>query len=162
MRRDMSKRAFAADLQSRLRWISWVPIVFVTAKTATDVTRIFDVSIQLASQLHCRIPTPKLNKLLQHITNEHPMPICNGRPLRLYYIAQVGRAPQAFAIVCNNPNAVPDRYARYVRNYLRTAIGLQVPTRVFWRERPGEADRMMHIHTYKARARRRAYKKHRA
>jgi GTP-binding protein len=89
-----------------------------------------------------RVPTPPLNKLLAKLVDAHPAPIVDGRPLRLYYIAQVGTAPPAFAITTNRPEKVPEAYKRYVSNQLREAFGLRVPLQLFFREKPGKAKRL--------------------
>jgi GTP-binding protein len=132
---------FRAELKWYMKWVAWAPMVFVTAKTGDKVTRVLDVALELAQQLYFRAPTPRLNRLLEHVTSEHPLPVIKGRQLRLYYVAQVGSAPPAFAFMCNAPGEVPDRYARYVGNHLREVFGLKVPIRLFWRERPGQKKR---------------------
>ena len=65
---------------------------------------------------------------------------------------QVGTAPPSFAFITSNPKAVPDRYERYVANYLRKTFSLRVPMRLFWRERPGKAKRALAAQTFKTRA----------
>ncbi|MEW5737390.1 MAG: ribosome biogenesis GTPase Der [Myxococcota bacterium] len=132
---------FRAELKWYLKWVAWAPMIFVTAKTGERVGRILDVALELAEQQYFRAPTPRLNKLLEHVTSEHPLPVVKGRQLRLYYVAQVGSAPPAFAFICNTPDGAPDRYARYVANHLREVFGLKVPIRLFWRERPGQKQR---------------------
>ena len=70
-----------------------------------------------------------------------PRPSWAGKPLRLYYIAQVTTAPPTFALTCNKPSDVPDRYKRYIINQLRKTFDLRVPIRLHFRERPGKAKR---------------------
>ena len=142
---------FRAELKWYMKWVAWAPMIFVTAKTGEKVTRVLDVALELAEQQYFRAPTPRLNKLLDHVTQEHPLPVVSGRQLRLYYVAQVGSAPPAFAFMCNLPKGVPDRYARYVGNHLREVFGLKVPIRLFWRERPGQKQREDRARRYVAR-----------
>jgi GTP-binding protein len=132
---------FRAELAWYMKWVAWAPMLFVTAKTGERVTQILDVALELAEQQYFRAPTPRLNRLLEHVTSEHPLPVTKGRQLKLYYVAQVGSAPPAFAFLCNAPQHVPARYARYVSNCLREAFGLKVPIRLYWRERPGQKRR---------------------
>ena len=92
-------------------------------------------------QQYFRAKTPQLNKLVEHVTSEHSLPVIAGRQLKIYYAAQVATAPLAFTMMVNQPKGVPDRYARYVINYLRKTFRLKVPVRLFWRERPGKEKR---------------------
>lgn len=155
---------FRAELKWYMKWVAWAPMLFVTAKTGERVSRILDVALELAQQLYFRAPTPRLNRLLDHVTSEHPLPVTKGKQLRLYYVAQVGSAPPAFAFMCNTPKDVPDRYARYVGNHLREVFGLKVPIRLFWRERPGQQQRGERAKRFQARersiARKKSQKKH--
>ncbi|MEW6430375.1 MAG: ribosome biogenesis GTPase Der [Myxococcota bacterium] len=158
VRGTLREEDFRAELKWYMKWVAWAPMLFVTAKTGDRVTRVLDVALELAQQQYFRAPTPRLNKLLDHVTSEHPLPVTNGRQLRLYYVAQVGTAPPAFAFICNSKD-VPDRYARYVGNHLRKVFGLKVPIRLFWRERPGQKDRAQHAKRFEARERSKQRKK---
>lgn len=145
-----------ADFREGLKWemsfIAWVPMVFVSAKTGDRVSKVLDVAMELAQQQHFRASTPMLNRVVKHVTEEHPMPVVGGRRLKIYYAAQVGHAPPSFAFVCNKPDDIPDRYQRYLENYLRKVFELKVPMRLFFRERPGGAQRDTRVQAFKSRA----------
>ena len=143
---------FREELKHALKFVAHAPLVFTSALTGAKVEKVLELAGSLASQLAFRAPTPQLNKLLQHVTTEHPLPFSHGRPLRIYYVAQVGVAPPAFAFVCNMPEAVPERYKRYLVNQLRKTFQLKVPVRLFFRERPGKAKRAQAVQRMKARA----------
>ncbi len=131
-----------ADARERLKrfltFAQWAPVVFVSAKHDDRVEKVLEVARFLHQQQQFRAPTPHLNKLLDHVTEEHPAPIARGKPLRLYYVAQVGTEPIAFAFMCNNPEQVPEPYRRYLANQLRSTFDLKVPIRLFFRRRPGK------------------------
>ena len=55
--------------------------------------------------------------------------------MKLFYVAQVAYAPPTFVIQCDRPEAIGDRYRRYVENRFREAFGLEVPMRIVFRER---------------------------
>ena len=130
------------ELKWTLKFVSYAPIVFVSALTGAKVDKVLDLAAGLQDSFRMRVPTPALNKLLGQLVDAHPAPIVDGRPLRLYYIAQVGTAPPAFAITTNRPEKVPESYKRYVSNQLREAFGLRVPIQLFFREKPGRAKRV--------------------
>ncbi len=133
--------AFREDLKIALKFVGYAPIVFTSALTGSKVEKVVDLAIELADQFRYRAATPQLNRLLDQVVDTHPSPIIGGKQLRLYYIAQVGTAPPAFALTCNNPERVPDMYKRYLINQLRKTFDLRVPLRVFFRPRPGQAKR---------------------
>jgi GTP-binding protein len=130
------------ELKWTLKFVSYAPIIFVSALTGSKVDKVLDLAADLQDSFRMRVPTPALNKLLARLVDAHPAPIVDGRPLRLYYIAQVGTAPPAFAITTNRPEKVPEAYKRYVSNQLREAFGLRVPLQLFFREKPGKAKRV--------------------
>ena len=130
------------ELKWTLKFVSYAPIVFVSALTGSKVDKVLDLAAELQDAFRMRVPTPALNKLLAQLVDAHPAPIVDGRPLRLYYIAQVGTAPPAFAVTTNRPEKVPEAYKRYLSNQLREAFGLRVPLQLFFREKPGKAKRV--------------------
>lgn len=150
--KGLNEEAFREQVKWYMKWVSWAPMVFVSAKSGERVAKVLDVALQLFEQQYFRAGTPLLNRVVEHVTTEHPLPVVErGRQLRLYYAAQVGTAPPAFAFMCNAPKSVPERYERYVTNYLRDTFKLKVPIRLFWRERPGGKQRAERAQRFKAR-----------
>ncbi len=140
--KDRAEEAYFREwLKQKLAFISWAPVLFVSAKEGQRLTKVLDVAADLHAQTGFRARTPQLNKLLEHVTTEHPAPYARGKPIRLYYVAQVGTAPPSFAFTCNMPEEVPERYKRYLANQLRETFRLKVPIRLFFRERPARRAR---------------------
>jgi GTP-binding protein len=137
-----AERRFRDELKWTLKFVAYAPILFTSALTGAKVDKVLGVAVELSDQFHRRVSTPTLNRLLAQLVDAHPAPIVEGRPLRLYYIAQVGTAPPAFALTCNRPEQVPEAYKRYLSNQLREAFGLRVPLQLFFREKPGRAKRL--------------------
>jgi len=150
------KSGTQAQWREELKWylkhVDWAPMVFVSATEGSGVTKVLDLALELFEQQYFRAGTPMLNRVVEHITTEHPLPWIGSRAMKIYYAMQVGTAPPSFAFITSNPDAVPDRYERYVANYLRKTFSLKVPMRLFWRERPGKAKRALAAQTYKTRA----------
>jgi GTP-binding protein len=150
--KGLKEDAFRDEVKWYMKFVAWAPMVFISAKDGEKVGKVLDVALQLFEQQYFRAGTPLLNRIVEHVTTEHALPsISRGRQLKLYYAAQVGTAPPAFAVVCNAPTEVPDRYVRYVTNYLRDTFKLKVPIRLFWRERPGGKQRAERAQRFKAR-----------
>ena len=117
-RTSASRSCFREELKHALKFVGYAPIVFTSALTGSKVEKVLELAVELADQFRYRAPTPQLNRLLEHMADNHPAPIVRTRPLRLYYMAQVGTAPPTFAITCNRPDGVPDMYKRYITNQL--------------------------------------------
>jgi GTP-binding protein len=130
---------YRQELGKRLPFVAFAPMVFVSAKAGTGVGKVLERAARLVEQFRARFPTPQLNELLQQVQEEHPAPTSGGRPVKLFYVAQVAYAPPTFVINCGRPEAIGDSYRRYVE-----AFGLEVPMRLVFRERkrrrrPGRA-----------------------
>ena len=145
------EEVFRDQIKWYLDWVAWAPMVFVSAQTGEKVNKVLDVALEVFQQQYFRAATPQLNKLVEHVTTEHSLPIINGKQLKIYYSAQVATAPLAFTMMVNQPKGVPDRYERYVINYLRKVFRLKVPIRIFWRERPGQKKRAEAAQRFRAR-----------
>jgi GTP-binding protein len=138
---DVADRAGATQdwyreqLGKRFPFAPWAPLVFVSAREGKGVERILAEAARLEAQWRSRLPTPRLNELVASIQERHPAPHARGRPVKLYYVAQVGTAPPTFTLQCSRPEAITDPYRRFVENRLREAFRLQVPLRLVYRER---------------------------
>lgn len=147
----VKEEAFREEIRWKLKWASYAPIVFVSAKEGLRVDKVLELAVALHQRARFRAPTPQLNKVLSHVTSEHPLPAVNGRTLKLYYAAQVAAAPPTFVFTCNVPGGIPDRYQRYLANHLRKTFRLDLPIRLLFKERPGDRKRKARVGTYKAR-----------
>ncbi len=126
---------YRKELAKRFPFASWAPMIFTSGKTGKGVGKLLDTAARLMDQYRARFPTHALNEVLENVQASHPAPLAQGRPVKLYYIAQVGYAPPTFAIQCNRPAAIGDHYKRFLENRLREAFGLEVPMRIIYKER---------------------------
>jgi GTPase len=149
-RGTVKEEAFRDEVKLQLKWAAWAPVLFISAKEGDRVGKVLDLAVELHRQAHHRAATPLLNRMLQHVTTEHPLPSEGGKTLRLYYVAQVGEAPPTFQFICNRPELVPDRYKRYLLNQLRETFGLKVPVRLKFKARPGDKQRKAALGRYRA------------
>jgi GTP-binding protein len=130
-----SRAWYRRELHRRLPFVAFAPMLFVAARSGKGLERLLDTAARLAEQHRARFPTRALNDLLESIQSEHPAPLARGRPVKLYYAAQVAFGPPTFVIQCNRPAAIGEPYRRFVENRLRRAFGLEVPVRVVYKER---------------------------
>ncbi|MGQ0506594.1 MAG: ribosome biogenesis GTPase Der [Myxococcaceae bacterium] len=137
------------DLKYELKFVEYAPIIFTSALTGAKVQKVLELAQQLVAMSRQRTTTPQLNRLLDDVIAHHPLPFSRGRPLRIYYIAQVTTQPPTFALTCNRPTDIPERYQRYITNQLRKTFDLRVPIRLLFRERPGKEKRAARMNPQK-------------
>ena len=130
-----TQRWYKEELGKRLPFVSWAPILFVSARDGKGVTALLREAGRLAGQFRTRLPTPKLNELLEAIQEAHPAPLSHGHPVKLYYVSMVSTAPPTLVLQASRPETIPDHYKRFVENRFREAFGLRVPLRFVYRER---------------------------
>jgi GTP-binding protein len=126
---------YREQLHKRLPFVAYAPMLFTSAAKKQGVEKVLTTAARLSAQFRARFPTPALNDLIEAIQEDHPAPLAHGRPVRLYYAAQVGYAPPTFVIQCSRPEAIGDPYRRFVENRIREAFGLEVPMRIIFKER---------------------------
>jgi GTP-binding protein len=96
------------------------------------VRKVLHAAARLIEQYRARFATRALNELLEEIQASHPAPLSRGRPVKLYYVAQVAYGPPTPVAM---PRGNHPRYRRYVENRFREAFGLEVPIRIVYKER---------------------------
>jgi GTP-binding protein len=130
-----TQRWYRDELAKRLPFVPWAPMLFVTAKDGRGVGALLREAGRMARQYRTRLPTPKLNALLEAIQEEHPAPLSHGHPVKLYYVSMVSTAPPTFVLQASRPETIPDSYKRFIENRFRERFELRVPLRFVYRER---------------------------
>jgi len=124
------------DLKERARFLRAIPFLYVSAVTGQRVRKILDVIVSVAEDLHRRVPTAEVNRVLESLTAANQPPQQAGQEVKLFYGSQIGVKPPTFALVANEPKAIPEAYRRYLENGFRTAWGFEgVPMRIKLRQR---------------------------
>jgi GTP-binding protein len=130
-----TQRWYRDELAKRLPFVPWAPMLFVSARDGKGVDALLREAGRMARQYRTRLPTPKLNTLLEAIQEEHPAPLSHGHPVKLYYVSMVSTAPPTFVLQASRPETIPDSYKRFIENRFRETFGLRVPLRFVYRER---------------------------
>lgn len=112
-------------IQHSLRFVQDVRVIFLSALTGKNIGKLYPIIDNLFAKTTMHMPTSKINRMLADIVNAHPPPIIKGRPLKFFYINQVGTVPPRFRIVSNFPKAVPDTYNRYLTNAVKKACSME-------------------------------------
>ncbi len=124
------------DIMRDLAFMSYAPIVFLSAKTGQRVERLYELIRFVADQNSMRIATGMLNDLLADATARVQPPTDKGKRLKIYYITQASTKPPTFVCFCNNKELFHFSYQRYLENQIRATFGLEgTPVRMVIRER---------------------------
>jgi len=128
--------AYTREIRQALKFISYAPLVFVSALTGQRVNRALDVALRVQEARSHRAPTGQLNRILRDAALSHSPPSKRGKRLKIYYATQARTAPPSFVFFVNDPQLVHFSYRRYLENKLREAFGFEgSPLRLSFRKR---------------------------
>ena len=125
-------------LMNDFSFMSYAPIIFISAKTGQRLDRLFELIRFVDSQNAMRISTGKLNEVLADATLRVQPPTDKGRRLKIYYMTQAPTRPPTFVCFVNSKDLFHYCYQRNIDNRIREVFGLEgTPTRYIIRERQG-------------------------
>ena len=117
-------------------FMSYAPIIFISAKTGQRIDRLFELIKFVDSQNAMRISTGKLNDVLASATARVQPPSDKGKRLKIFYMTQASTRPPTFVCFVNNKDLFHYSYQRYLDNQIREVFGLEgTPTKFVIRER---------------------------
>ena len=123
-------------LMNDFSFMSYAPIIFISAKTGQRLDRLFELIKFVNTQNAMRISTGKLNDVLSAATTRVQPPTDKGRRLKIYYMTQASTRPPTFVCFVNSKDLFHYSYQRYIDNQIREVFGLEgTPTRYVVRER---------------------------
>lgn len=127
---------FTNQIRQQLNFMSYVPMLFISAKTGQRVDQVMPLALQVQEERLVRLTTSKLNNLLQKAQDVHPAPSQAGRQLKIYYATQVRSDPPTFLLFVNDPSLMHFTYSRFLENRIREEYGfLGTPIRVVAKSR---------------------------
>ena len=125
-----------AAVRDGLSYMTYAPVVFLSALTGQRVDRLYQVIQDVHTQNTSRITTGALNSVLADATARVQPPTDKGRRLKIYYMTQASTKPPHFVIFCNDARLFHFSYQRYLENQIREVFGLQgTPVRITIRQR---------------------------
>ena len=124
------------DIMRDLSFMSYAPILFISALTGQRTNRIFELINYVNDQSNMRISTGMLNNVLADAQARVQPPTDKGRRLKIYYMTQTGIKPPNFVIFCNSRELFHFSYQRYLENQIRSVFGLEgTPVRIVIRQK---------------------------
>lgn len=124
------------DVMRDLSFMSYAPVLFISAVTGQRVQRIFELINFVNDQSAMRITTGMLNNVLADAQARVQPPTDKGRRLKIYYMTQTGIKPPNFVLFCNTRELFHFSYQRYIENQIRATFGLEgTPIRMVIRQK---------------------------
>ena len=124
------------DIMRDLSFMSYAPIIFISAMTGQRTDRIYELINFVNDQSNMRITTGMLNNVLADAQARVQPPTDKGRRLKIYYMTQTGIKPPCFVIFCNSRELFHFSYQRYIENQIRAVFGLEgTPVRIVIRQK---------------------------
>jgi GTPase len=128
--------AFTQSVRQELNFMDYVPILFISAKTGQRVEQVLPMALRVQEERLMRLPTSKINRILQQAQDRHPAPTHGGSALKIYYGAQVRNDPPVFLLHVNDPKLAHFTYLRFLENCIREEHPfLGTPIRIVMRPR---------------------------
>lgn len=133
---DKTMQEYRARLEEDFSFMSYVPFIFISAKTGQRVEKLFEMIKFVNDQNSLRVSTGMLNDVLAYATARVQPPSDKGRRLKIYYMTQASTKPPTFVMFVNRADLFHFSYQRYIENQIRTTFGLEgTPVRFIIRER---------------------------
>ena len=123
------------EIMSRLYFMEWAQMIFVSAMTGQRVAKILDM-VDVAAESHRRrVTTSVINEVIEEAVSWHSPPTSRqGKQGRIYYGTQVSSQPPTIALFVNDPKRFNDNYQRYVDRQFRDQLGFTgTPVKLIWR-----------------------------
>lgn len=121
---DKTMEHLTENIRRELGFMTYAPILFISALTGQRVDRLFDLIVKVYRQAGMRITTGMLNSVLADAQTRVQPPTDKGRRLKIYYMTQVGVRPPHFVAFCNDSRLFHFSYQRYLENCIRNTFDL--------------------------------------
>ncbi len=119
-----ARRDYERILRTRLHFIAYAPILFVSAKHRTGTEALPAAALSVLEAWSKRVSTGRLNRALTAATSAHPPPTRANRALKIRYATQAESRPPRFVLFVNDPELMTTAYLRYLEKSLREALAL--------------------------------------
>ena len=130
---------YKKEIYAKLSYLSYAPIIFISAKTGQRVNKLFDLINHVNEQNSMRISTSVLNQVINEAISIVQPPTDKGKRLKIFYGTQASTKPPTFVIFVNNKELFHFSYERYLVNQIRKEFGLEgTPVRIIVREKGEE------------------------
>jgi len=139
---DISKRdehdKIIREVRDRFKFLAYAPIITLSAKSHQRVDKLHDMILEINENYSQRIPTSKINEVIELALRRHTLPSVSGQVIRIYYATQYETRPPKIAIIMNKPSGLHFTYRRYLTNKLREAFNFTGTPLLFKAKKKGD------------------------
>jgi GTPase len=129
-------RDFEQNIRHKMAPFTDVPILFISVHDKQRIFKAIELALQVAENRARKIPTAKLNELIEEAVQKQPHPSFRGHPIKIKYSTQLPLAYPAFALFCNYPEEVKVNYRNFLENQIREAFQFTgSPIRIYFRQK---------------------------
>jgi len=127
------RQEFKRSVEQRLRFASYTPIIYISAKLGKGINRILPQAWEIWQERQKRIPQSEVDELVKQAVDSHPPPRTGSRRLHIARAYQDESKPATFILKVNDPKLVHFSYQRYLENKLRHEFGFRgVPLKLIF------------------------------
>jgi len=139
---DISKRdehdKIIKEVRDRFKFLAFAPIITLSAQTHLRVDKLHEMILEINENYSQRIPTSKINEVIEKALRRHTLPSVSGQVIRIYYGTQYETRPPKIAIIMNKPSGLHFTYRRYLVNKMREAFNFSGTPLLFKAKKRGE------------------------
>ncbi len=139
---DIAKRSehdkIIKEVRDRFKFLAFAPILTLSAQTHLRVDKLHDMILEINENYSQRIPTSKINEVIEKALRRHTLPSVSGQVIRIYYGTQYETRPPKIAIIMNKPSGLHFTYRRYLVNKMREAFNFTGTPLLFKAKKRGE------------------------
>jgi GTPase len=111
-------------------------VAFITAREEVNVKKLVNLAQAIAKQARIRVPTARLNEVLERIIERNHPPMRSNRRAKIFFATQIATAPPTIVIKCNEPRLIDKGWQRYLLGAFHEELPfLEVPIKVYYRSR---------------------------
>jgi len=122
---EKTYRAFQKDFERRFPFLSYAPILFISALSHQRVSKVIDTAWRVKEERERRIPTAEFNRFVEALVAHNPPPFFGGGTGKIYYGTQVETSPPTFALFVNKENYFGQNYIRFLSKQIREAFSFE-------------------------------------
>jgi GTP-binding protein len=136
---EQPKEVYFEQIQRRLKFMSHVPVLFISAKFKRGIDDIIPRALEVWQERRKQLPDPVVDKFIKQAVMSHTRPRKGLKQLEVVRAYQTGTSPPSFALLVNDPQLVHFSYQRYLENKLRQTFGYAgTPVRILFRKAPSK------------------------
>ncbi|WP_227936470.1 ribosome biogenesis GTPase Der [Alkalihalobacillus deserti] len=133
---DKTMKNFETKLREELLFLTYAPILFVSAKTKQRLQHVLPMVKKVSENHHLRVATNVLNDMIMDAVAMNPTPTDKGKRLKINYVTQVAVEPPTFVFFVNEPELMHFSYERFLENRLRATFEFEgTPIKIFARKK---------------------------